>query len=225
MCIKWCGFNSVNSLSWLTLSKMVAVTKPFRYEQLLSRNRCYVIICFDWFIGACIATVGSQAKSDWNMPMCLTQLPVVSRVSAVFKAISITAISLPLIMIVYATTKIICVIVRTHLQISALVHSIGGYDNNTGLGLSLTRQSARSCKNVLIICVTVVVLTIPLIVYNVAVTVWGYGLISISYGFTVFWIAMCNSFVNSLLYLTLFRSVRRKTYEMLQKMIDAWRLF
>ncbi|KAK2165680.1 hypothetical protein NP493_1355g00012 [Ridgeia piscesae] len=40
MCMMWCVFNSVNSLSWLELSKTVATTKPFRYEQLLSRHRC-----------------------------------------------------------------------------------------------------------------------------------------------------------------------------------------
>ena len=224
MCLKWCGFNSVNSLSWLTLCKMVAITKPFRYEQLLSRNRCYTILCLDWIIGALIATIGSQSKSEWNMPMCFSTLPVDSSLSALFKGTTIMMVTVPLVAIVYATTKIISVIVQTHLQMSALANSIGGYNNVNGLGVSLTRQSIRSCKNVLVICVAVLVLSVPLVCYSVAVSLWGYECLPVSFGFTVFWIAMCNSFVNSLIYLVLYRSVRRKTYEMLMGIIESWRL-
>ena len=194
MFLKWCRFNPVNSLGWLNLCKMVAITQPFRDEQLLSRNRCYIIICLDWIIGALIATIGSQAKSEWNMPMCFSTLPINSSLSALFKGITVMMVTVPLVAIVCATIKIVSVIVQTHLQMSALSNSIGGYNNVNGLGVSLTRQSIRSCKNVLVICVAVLVLSVPLLCTSVAVSLWGYECLPVSCGFTV----VCTSVAVSL---------------------------
>ena len=44
VCSVWFSFTSVHSLCWVTVCKMIAITKPLRYEQLLTRNRCYFII-------------------------------------------------------------------------------------------------------------------------------------------------------------------------------------
>ena len=109
-------------------------------------------------------------------------------------------VTVPLVAIVYATIKIASVIVQTHLQMSALANSIGGYNNVNRLDVSLTRQFIHSCKNVLVICVAVLVLSVPLVCTSVAVSLWGYERLSVSCGFTVFWIAACNSFVNSLIF-------------------------
>ena len=40
----WFTVTSTHSLCWVTVCKMLAITNPFRYEQILTRNRCYVII-------------------------------------------------------------------------------------------------------------------------------------------------------------------------------------
>ena len=45
----------VNSQAWVALSKMVSVSKPLRYEQMLSRNRRYGIIVSAWIFGAAVA--------------------------------------------------------------------------------------------------------------------------------------------------------------------------
>ena len=34
----------INSLCWVTLCKMIAITKPFVYERHLNATRCYIII-------------------------------------------------------------------------------------------------------------------------------------------------------------------------------------
>ena len=43
MCSVWFVVTSLHSLCWVTVYKMVAITRPFRCEQILSRNRCYVV--------------------------------------------------------------------------------------------------------------------------------------------------------------------------------------
>ena len=49
----WFNVNSMHSLCLVTMYKMVAVTKPLRYD--LTRSRCYFIICGTWLTGALVA--------------------------------------------------------------------------------------------------------------------------------------------------------------------------
>ena len=53
----WFTVNSMHSLCWVTVCKMIAMTKPLRYEQILTRNRCYFIICGIWLTGALLAAI------------------------------------------------------------------------------------------------------------------------------------------------------------------------
>ena len=50
----WFSLTSMHSLCWMTLYKMVAITNPFRCEQLLTRRRCYILICSLWLTGALV---------------------------------------------------------------------------------------------------------------------------------------------------------------------------
>ena len=67
----------------------------------------------------------------------------------------------------------ICEIMRTHIQIMAQGHSIGGNNVVTGYTKYLIIKSIRRGKNVLHICVGVLLLTIPVMVYNFGVLVRG----------------------------------------------------
>ena len=67
----------------------------------------------------------------------------------------------------------ICEIMRTHIQIMAQGHSIGGNNVVTGYTKYLIIKSIRRGKNVLHICVGVLLLTIPVMVYNVGASMWG----------------------------------------------------
>ena len=110
------------------------------------------------------------------------------------------------------------VIVRTHHEISSQVQSIGGEQGTGGQTTSATLQSIRSGKNVLIICASVIVITVPTIVYDIQ------GVASRNsdnlhlVSFLVMWSAPCNSFVNSMLFVFLYRNVRNKTGEMMKNM-------
>ena len=198
ICSVWFNFNSMHSLCWVTVCKMVAVTKPFHYEQVLTRGRCYFIIAVI-YICACGLPVASKRTAGVTMLLvfCLT-----------------FGLVLPITGIVYATSKIFGTIARTHRQIAAQTNSIGGYIDIVGNIPSLTSKSIRSGRNVLTICLAYLVLTIPAAVYVVA-TIMGktYNAPSLL-KFAAVWTVFCNSCVNSLLYVFLFRHVRSKVINM-----------
>ena len=223
-CLRMCGFTSLHSLCWVTVCKMVAITKPFRYQQLFTKTRCYILVAFIWTSGCAIALVGSRGSVTWNQVLCTGQPAGEAMSSGAVRLVFMVGLALALVGIVYATSRIFCAIVRTHLQITAQVHSMGGHGGTCGPTPSLTLQSVRSGRNILLICAGVLLLTIPAIVYTGGVFIWGIHSISSSYGFVACWIAMCNSFVNSLLYLVLFRSVRHKAAKMLKGLFACCRV-
>ena len=53
----WFSFVSMYSLCWLIPSKNVAITMPFRSDQLLSRKRCHVFNRLAWLVAFCFSVV------------------------------------------------------------------------------------------------------------------------------------------------------------------------
>ena len=130
----------------------------------------------------------------------------------------IVAIVCPVSGLVYSTTRKFRAILRAHRQITAQVVSIGGVNDNVAPIESLTMKSIRSGRNVLMVCLALVVLTIPYFI-QATVSLLGpkYGLPS-WYRFGATWMCVSNTFINSLIYLVVFRSVRDKTVEMFRAM-------
>ena len=40
----WFGFNSIYFLCWLTISKAIVILNPFKFQELFSNTRCYIVI-------------------------------------------------------------------------------------------------------------------------------------------------------------------------------------
>ena len=78
---------------------------------------------------------------------------------------TILALLVPAVAIVYANIKIVCVIFRTHHQMSLQVNLISGYNGNTH---SLTLKAIRSGRNVLLICLAFLIITLPICFYFTA---------------------------------------------------------
>ena len=187
MCTVCFIFTSMHSLCWVTVCKMVAVTKPLRYEQILTRRRCCFIIAGIWLCGAVIATAHSPRIVSWDLDTCIYGVPSTSKRPTYIAALTTfqlaVGVMLPLAVIVYATATIFRVIVRTHRQIAAQTNSIGGHVNLGNIP-SLTSKSIRSGRNVLIIiCLAYLVLTIPAAVYVTAVIVWKENAVPPSFQF------------------------------------------
>ena len=172
-CSMWFNLNSIHSLCWVTVYKMIAITKPLRCEQILTRNRCYYIICGNWLIGVIFATALFRLDLKWNLDTCIYSFQTTSHISAVVGVGLVVGFVLPVITMVYATASIFRAIVRTHLQITSQVNSLVGGRVANGNTSSLTLKSLRSGRNVLLMCLSYVILTIPLCVHVVADVIGG----------------------------------------------------
>ena len=212
----WFIVNSMHSLCWVTVCKMVAITKPLRYEQILTRNRCYVIICGIWLTGALLAAPFAPLVLTWNFDDCIYERATSTYAVGPLIIFVIIAIVCPAVAIVYCSTRIFFVILRTHRQITAQVNSIVGENGAVATIPSLTFKTIRSGRNVLVVCLTFLILTIPAVLYAVMNTFELDNYLPSSYKFVATWILLSSSFVNSLMYIILFRSVRDKTVQMLR---------
>ena len=218
ICSVWFNCTSMHSLCWVTVCKMVAITKPLRYHQLLTRTRCYIVISGIWIFGAGSGVLLSHRASGWDHDSCMytesnrPTLPLI--VAATLSFVLIFGLLVPLAIIVYSTGTIFRVIVRTHRQIAAQSNSIAGH-LSVGNIPSLTSKSIRSGKNVIIICLAYLILTIPVAVEIAVVIVRKEKYVPSMVKFADVWTVFCNSFVNSLLYLILFRNIRSKALTML----------
>ena len=215
------GMVSLYSLCWVTLSKMVAILMPFRYEQLLSTKRCYVIIVCLWIFGIVLTAIGFRLDVKWNQTFCITTNSYYPYAPLSTQIGLLLGIAVPLIITVYASGRILIVIVKTNLQITAQVNSIGG---TVGVMLSgpttVTLQSVRSGRNILLICAAALILTVPMVIFILFSLVLCIEM-SESFQFLSVWSLICNSSVNGILYMCLFRSVRRKILHMFRDVCNS----
>ena len=216
--LRWCFFTSLLSLCFVTVSKMVSITRPLHCDRMFTKTRCYVIVASIWVTGAVLVILWSQASMSWSRDLCITRPSQVTKLSAITRVIYNASLFVALVAITYL--KIVQVIFRTHLDMTSQVHSIGGNTATMATDVSLTLMSIRSGRNVLIICAVTVILTIPGIIYSAGLSIYGGTGLSPSFGFIAIWIAMCNTFVNSLLYLFLFRSVRTQAASMFREVFN-----
>ena len=218
----WLGFNSMHSLCWLNISKTIAILKPLRCEHLLTHRCCYIIIAINWIVGCVLASVNFKLTLGWNTEMCSFRFSRDRQVAVFYMLYSVVGGALPVSITVYGTTRICIVVVRAHRQIAALERSVTGESIPIGNISFVTMQALRSSKNVIIICAVSLALNTPALAFSVLRIVSGTpgsGLFS----FVSMWMFETNTFVNSLLYLLLYRSVREKTLHMIRALLDSIR--
>ena len=165
----WFAFNSLHSLSWVALSKMVVILNPLRYEQLLNRNRCYGIIAFNWVVGAALAATTFTTVPAWDNCICAYRYPDDNRYASILILFTyvLTAGILGFALI-FATFRMSIVVVRTQRDITDQMQMVAagtGRDAyNTGLA---TVQAIRPAKNIFIICYISMALGVPLLTFGV----------------------------------------------------------
>ena len=224
-CYMWFSLSSINSLCSVTVYKMIAITKPLRCEQILTRNRCYYIMFYNWLIGAVFASVLLKFDVTFNLDTCMYRFRPAPGSMLTFGVGLTVALVFPVITTIYATAQIFRAIVRTHRQITSQDNSIGGEIIGSGNIESLTLKSIRSGRNVLILCSVYVILPIPVCVVVIADSIGKLNSLPQWYQFIAAWISVCNTSVNSLIYVVLFRNVRSKTVAMfttLYRTVKCW---
>ena len=228
ICANWFAFVSLHSLCWLTVCKMVAIMKPLRYEQLLSRNRCYAIIAFIWFIGLLLSTSISYLADSFILSTCFFHGPSPSANQTVPVAMTVYIIfgwALPVVTTTYSNCIIFKAAIRANRQITEQLNSIGGHGGIVENNPPVTVHTIRSGKNVLVISLAVLLLTLPSASVVAVIAAGREADLPNWYKFMGIWIYMSNSSVNSLLYVTLFRSVRKKTKQMFSEFCQTVRFW
>ena len=198
------------------LSKLIAILKPLRYEQLLNCNRCYGIIVFNWVVSAALAATMFTIVPAWDASICAFRYPDDNRLVSILILITyVLTASIPGIALIFTTSRMFIVVVRTKRditdQLQMLAAGTGRDAYNTGLA---TLQAIRSAKNILIICFVSMALGVPLLTFGVLHYAAHTRVITNLFDFTAVWLYHSNSFVNSFLYLVLSRSVRAKIVRM-----------
>ena len=64
------AFNSMYSLCWLTITKVIVILNPFKVEQFLTHKCCYFIIAMKWIIGCLLALGNFTMAIPWNTVRC-----------------------------------------------------------------------------------------------------------------------------------------------------------
>ena len=222
----WFTLVSCHSLCWMTVCKMITITRPLRYEQIITRNRCYFVIGLTWVAGVFVAGSVSYLSTTWDLDSCMYAVSFVSLTSkeiVFINCVIFVSLVIPVLAIHYATVKILAAVYRAHVQISAQVNSIEGTSSAVGSYSTLTLHAIRSGKNMLIICFVLLILTLPIAIPLIYVTVRRENNIPSWYKFMALWIYMINYSANSLLYIILFRAVRKKTIQMFSQLWEFYR--
>ena len=209
----WFGFNSMYSLCWLTISKAIVILNPFKVERYLTHKCCYFIIGMNWIIG-CLLPLGIFTMDiPWNTVRCTYGRTDEHSIKVGYLVHFVLSVALPVSILVYGTLRIYVVVMRTHRQIWALENSVAVGDNSIGNTSFVTFHAIRSSRNVVVMCVVSLILDIPIIVYAVLDTLTGTHIPHV-FSFVSAWLFKSNTFMNSLLYLVLFKCVHKKLVHM-----------
>ena len=112
VCMSMFGFASMHSQAWVAFYKMASVSKQLRYEQLLSRNRCYGIIVSTWIFGAAVAASRLILSPTWNINVCWFTFEAHDiSVSALVLVLYLVSLVCPELVFTYASMRIVLVVV------------------------------------------------------------------------------------------------------------------
>ena len=206
------GFNSLHSLCWITVCKMITLLKPLRHQKLLTRNRYYGIIIFNWVVGVAIAAKMCRMDVVWSSDICIYFVRATHNVSGLSLLVYVVSVVTPGVVLVYATARIFVVVPRTHAAINRQVHALNVVGLNTASAGLVTLHAIRSARNVLVICIVSVLLALPM---SAMLFIRRRHPPPAELAFAAVWLFLGNTFLNSLLYITLYRSIRKKTKQLL----------
>ena len=206
----WFGFNSKYSLCLFILSKTIVILKLLGCEHLLTLKCCSLVIGVNWIIGCMLATANFKMNITWNTVMCTYRIPRDHNLQAFYMAHFVIGVVLPISIIICGALCIRIVAVRTHQQIAALEQSVIAGNSSIGDHGFVTAQAI-----VIVICVVSLALFFAFSALRNVTDVRIPDLFS----FVSIWLFDSNTFINSLLYLLLFRSVRQKAIHMFCTML------
>ena len=213
------------STSWLgllgvTVTKTIAIMRPLRYRDIMTTSRCNAVVGWGWMLCLCQAVLLSALSGNitCNVDMCSYRLPINKNYSTLFATLVVLSSGSLFLLLSYSSAHIFIVVLRAHKQIAALAQSMGRTTGSDVTANNMTRRSVRSARNIFIICVTAMALASPLVLFSITRNVWNSYWVSKWFGFIAMALFACNSFMDGLLYVFLYRSVRRKMSRLLTEL-------
>ena len=137
----WFSFVSMYSPCWMNSSKNVAIARPFRCDQLLSRKRCHFINCMTWLVVFCLSAVLQSDDLFWGEGMCSFNNTPDSALTLYYMLVSLFTLFLPRPLLTWTTGRIIIIVMRTHRQISAQAHSVADEEAGTSPSGTVTAKT------------------------------------------------------------------------------------
>ena len=217
----WLTLTSLYNLCSVSVCKMVVVVYPLRCTTLVTERRCYFVIFVNWAASFVLTSPLYMVDISCSQEMCFVQMEGVKDIWAYAVVLQVTGAIVPLAVMVFANCSIFAVSVRVLNKVAAEGTHIS--ENNTPVLSQRTlvmsmRQSVRASRNI------IVIRSVYILLVAVGVTVTNMNSINEDgkpkrSQFVVLWLFFSNTFVNSLLYIVLHRSVRAAVKDILR-----WRL-
>ncbi|XP_038056098.1 histamine H2 receptor-like [Patiria miniata] len=206
------GGISIGNLLSLTLDRFVAITRPFSYPTLMSRNRVLCMTWFQWIILTVLTviimvTVRPRVRYNRAAAMCLIQQGQEAL------ALDINYLCLSFILPIAAMLGIYIKLIHTTRQQAKKINTVNTASSTGGS----SRAKAGSGKAVRLFCVVVIVYTIcylPFSAVRVYADLHPLARLPPAVDFVCAWLIVSNSFWNFVIYV-----VMNGTFRQLSKQI------
>ncbi|XP_022089773.1 beta-2 adrenergic receptor-like [Acanthaster planci] len=206
---------SIVNLMSLTLDRLVAVTKPFSYPTLMSRNRVLCLTLFQWIgltaaVAIVMATVRPTVRYNRAAVMCLMEtgeeaLPL-----------DVNFLCLTLIFPIATMMGIYAKLIHTSNQQASKINTINTTSRKEG-----NSAKAGSGKAVRLFCVVVVVYTVCFLPFSAAriyADLHPRTPLPPALEFVCAWLIVSNSFWNFIIYILMNGTFRKLAKQILQQL-------
>ena len=208
----WLNLTSLYNLCCISVCKMVAVVYPLRYLTLVTERRCHVVIVFNWLFSLVMTAPLFAIDMSWNPDLCFIQ-PNDTNSSTPHYVVAMQMFGnlVPIAVMVYANVRMFYVVAYTTRRVSAEGVQVGVGSSSLVLQqhtlASVMLRSIRSSRNIIVMCLAyTVVVIMAIMVESIS---WHQKSDSPDVKFVALWLFFNNTSINSFLYISLYRSVRK----------------
>ena len=207
---------SVWTLLFLSLDRYFAISQPLRYQAIVSARRCYIIVTLNWFCAAVVASSPFLGFGEYLFNPSERICGTSSLVSPIPTIVLSTLYVIPALLLSYVTSFLMMKEVRRRVNI-----------NNTNIMLTnqqchLERINTKACVTIGFIVVAFSVTCLPSITGNL-IQAFTSKPIPEAVEYTIWWMAISNSYLNFFIYCFTNRSYRRHLTWFLTCQCRGWR--
>ena len=202
--INWCGCCSVYNMAAVSFVKMLAVTRPFQFEQQVTSKRCWVGVTAIWLVSFVISVpvLTDFVHSYYSEYLLIANMEKGNVVNRVIFAVLVYIPATTVIFISY--WKIFMIIVKHKTQISETSVVPGSSSNQYQSAIA----AIKSAKKMLVIIGVYFIVFTPLLIIVVSGDVSNPETQGKWHVFIITWVSLGNSCYNCMLYIAMHKRNR-----------------